>query len=137
MLGRFTNNYVNQTFRLSSINYPNGQNSYFTYYGDTNDFRLESIRHATTNDATVSGFWYAYDKQGQIMNWAQTVEAGASNTWIMEYDLADQLRAVTIRTNGITGGLSVVGVTSSRWESSRWGHIYWACCPNPTFLRIN
>ena len=37
--------------------------------------------------------------------WAQSVDGGSPNTWVLEYDRADQLRAVTIRTNGIAGAI--------------------------------
>src|SRR5688572_5911701 len=48
LLGSFTNSYVSNTFRLSSVAYPNGQKTLFNYVGSTNDQRLEEIKHITS-----------------------------------------------------------------------------------------
>jgi len=40
VLGSFTNSFVNTTFRPSSVNYPNGQSTLFSYYGATKRFPL-------------------------------------------------------------------------------------------------
>jgi YD repeat-containing protein len=43
-LSSFTNAYVGVTGRISTNYYPNGQQTVFSYYGSTNDFRLQQIQ---------------------------------------------------------------------------------------------
>src|SRR5437899_11248181 len=59
VLGSFTNSYVNATFRLSTNYYPNGQNTAFSYYGTTNDLRLQQIQ-ASTISSQLYSFLYTY-----------------------------------------------------------------------------
>lgn len=105
VLGSFTHNYVNQTFRLSSVTYPNSQTTTFSYFGNTNDQRLESIWHKTSAAATISKFDYTYDADGQIKTWTQQADSATAKVSIFDYDNADQLVGATIRSGGIAGAV--------------------------------
>jgi RHS repeat-associated protein len=105
ILGSFTHNYVNQTFRLSSVTYPNSQTTTFSYYGNTNDQRLETIWHKTSGAATISKFDYTYDADGQIETWTQQADSGTAQVSIFDYDTADQLVGATVRSGGIAGAV--------------------------------
>lgn len=104
VLGRFTNNYVNTTFRLSSVFYPNGQSTVFNYFNNTNNQRPEEFKNLVGTNM-VSKFNYTYDSDGQIQTWTQQADNGTPKTWVMNYDPVDQLLGVTVRSNGITGAI--------------------------------
>ena len=70
-LGVFTNSYVDETPRLSSTSYSNGLTTTFSYYGTTNDERLQQIQNLTPTGQNLSSFSYAYDADGDITNWTQ------------------------------------------------------------------
>jgi hypothetical protein len=53
-LGSFTNNYLNETPLLSSVSYPNGQITSFSYYDTTNALRLQTIWHQDADTNTIS-----------------------------------------------------------------------------------
>jgi YD repeat-containing protein len=95
-LGSFTNNYVNATYRLSSVLYPNGQSTVFNYLNNTNDQRLEEIKHLVGTNV-LSKFNYTYDADGQIQTWTQQADNGTPKTWVMNYDPVDQLLGATVR----------------------------------------
>jgi YD repeat-containing protein len=82
VLGSFTNSYVSNTFRLSSVAYPNGQQTVFSYYNNTNDQRLEEIKHITSASNIISKFNYTYDVDGQIKTWTQQADAGTAKTHV-------------------------------------------------------
>jgi hypothetical protein len=67
-LGVFTNSYVDETPRLASTSYPNGQTTTFSYYGITNNERLQQIQNLTPSHQNLSSFGYAYDADGDITN---------------------------------------------------------------------
>jgi hypothetical protein len=52
--------YVGVTGGIATNHYPNGQKTVFSYYGSTNDSRLERISHSTIN-TQLSTFSYTYD----------------------------------------------------------------------------
>jgi RHS repeat-associated protein len=104
-LGGFTNTYVNTTFRLSSVDYPNGQKTVFNYLANTNDQRLEEIKHLTSASNIISKFNYTYDPDGQIKTWTQQADTGTPKVHVFEYDPTDQLVGATVRSNGITGAI--------------------------------
>ena len=105
VLGRFTNTYVNATFLLSSVSYPNGQKTLFNYLGNTNDHRLEEIKHQTSASNILSKFNYTYDPDGQIQTWTQQADTGAPKVHVFAYDPMDQITGATVRSNGITGAI--------------------------------
>ncbi len=105
VLGSFTNSFVNATFRPSSVNYPNGQNTLFSYYGATNDFRLQQIQNLNPDSSQLSAFGYAYDSDGQISTWTQQADAGTPKVLELQYDPVDQLLGSLVHSNSLTGSL--------------------------------
>ncbi len=103
-LGTFSNAYVGVTGRISTNYYPNGQQSVFSYYGSTNDFRLQQIQHSTLN-SNLSTFSYTYDADGQIATWTQQADVQTPTVWVTEYDPVDQLLGVTVRSNTVAGAI--------------------------------
>jgi len=65
VLGSFTNNYLNTTFRLSSVAYPNGQITAFTYFGNSG---ASTVRSNGITGAILKRFVYGYDKAGNRMS---------------------------------------------------------------------
>jgi RHS repeat-associated protein len=104
-LGSFTNEYVGETELIATNYYPNGQKTIFSYYGSTNDHRLESIWHQNSSAATISKFEYTYDAQGQIDTWTQQADSGTPEVSVLEYDPVDQLLGVTVRSNSVAGAI--------------------------------
>jgi RHS repeat-associated protein len=76
----------------------------FNYLNNTNDQRLEEIKHLVGTNV-LSKFNYTYDSDGQIQTWTQQADSGAPKTWVMDYDPVDQLLGATVRSNGITGAV--------------------------------
>jgi RHS repeat-associated protein len=102
-LGSFTNEYVGVTGRIATNYYPNGQKTVFSYYGATNDFRLQQIQNLSPSAQSLSTFSYTYDADGQIATWTQQADASTPTVWVTEYDPVDQLLGVTVRSNSVTG----------------------------------
>ncbi len=105
VLGAFTNFYVNNTLRVASNNYANGQTTAFSYLGNTNDQRLQGIWHRKSDGSTISKFDYVYDADGRITNWTHQIASETPKAWVAEYDTAHQLLAVTVRSNGTAGAI--------------------------------
>jgi len=102
--GSFGYNYVGATTRLSSVTYPNGQESAFSYYGNMGDDRLEQIQNLDPSSNVISQFNYGYDAEGEITDWVQQHSAlSGSNSYALNYDGASQLSWVTLTgTSGTT-----------------------------------
>jgi RHS repeat-associated protein len=100
VLGTFTYGYAGVTPRLSSVTYPNGQTSAYSYYGGTDDRRLETIHHKYPGGATLSKFDYTYDAVGNIMTWLQQADSDPPVHWVYGYDVADQLISAVKGTTG-------------------------------------
>ena len=99
VLRSFTNAYVNTTFRISTNFYPNGQKVVFSYYGATNDFRLQQIQNSTLS-SNLSTFQYTYDADGQISTWTQQADSGTpkvlrkgSSPYLSHFLLTDRHQA--------------------------------------------
>ncbi len=76
--------------RLSSINYPNGQTTKFSYLPNIGEQRLQQILNLDPSSAMLSQFNYAYNAAGEITQWQQ--QQNSKNTHLgLEYDLAGQL----------------------------------------------
>lgn len=96
-LGRFVYTYVNQTERIKSILFPNGQITAFDYFGNTEDQRLKQIWNKTTYGNTLSKFDYTYNAAGQITTWSQQLGGNPVKTYEFAYDSVDQLNSVMQR----------------------------------------
>lgn len=94
-LGSFAYNYLNQTERLSSINFPNGQSTVLTYFDNPGDQLLKQIWNKAGNSSTLSKFDYEYNKQKQITKWTQQVGIATPAYYEFGYDLADELTSAT------------------------------------------
>ena len=57
------------------------------------------IHHRKPGGVTLSKFGYTYDAVGNILTWTQQTDMDLPNTYDLEYDFADQLRAATWRTS--------------------------------------
>ncbi|MDD2710648.1 MAG: hypothetical protein PHV34_21930, partial [Verrucomicrobiae bacterium] len=96
-LGTFNYNYINTTARLASIAYPNGQQTQFSYYGNSGDQRLRQILHLKPDTSTLSSHTYEYNPEGQITKWTQQADAGTPTAHEFEYDSIDQLLSATLK----------------------------------------
>jgi RHS repeat-associated protein len=102
-LGSFGYSYVNQTGRMSSVSYPNGQTTDFGYFNNAGDVRLQEIHNKLSGGATLSKFDYAYDTIGQLTTWTQQRDDGGSavtRAYDFQYDRAGQLTLADYRTTG-------------------------------------
>jgi RHS repeat-associated protein len=89
--------YVGATGRVSTINYPNGQQTDFSYYGNTGDDRLQEINNLGPSSSVISQFNYGYDADGEITGWQQANSAlSGTNSFGLNYDNASQLSWVTL-----------------------------------------
>ena len=103
-LGRFTNVYVGVTARISTNFYPNGQKTILSYYGATNDFRIQQIQNRSSTNQ-LSAFSYTYDADGQIATWTQQADTATPQVWAIEYDPVDELLGVTVHSNTVAGAI--------------------------------
>lgn len=101
-LGTFNYSYVNQTPRLQSVSYPNGQTSSYAYNPNTGDRRLQQILHQRSGAITISKFDYTYDAVGNIKTWTQQTDSNPAKAYDLSYDPTDQLTAATFRTTDPT-----------------------------------
>jgi RHS repeat-associated protein len=100
-IGTFTFAYDGVTARLQQLAYPNGQTSTYSYFGNTNDRRLQDIHHQTAGGTTLSRFSYAYDRIGNITTWTQQYGTDVK-AYDFSYDGTDQLTGAVYRTTDAT-----------------------------------
>jgi len=105
VLGTFTYTYEGVTSRVATVTYPNGQTSAYSYLGNSQDHRLETIHHKYPNGSTLSKFDYTYNAVGQFLTWRQQTDSAPAVLWSYGYDAADQLTSA-VKTN--TGGTPTV-----------------------------
>ncbi len=99
-LGTFEYTYDGVTNRLASVTYPNDQATEYSYFGSSNDRRLQTIHHKTPSAATLSKFDYTYDVVGNILTWQQQADSSSPTIWAYGYDVADQLLSAVKSTTG-------------------------------------
>ena len=93
-LGHFSRTYDGVTPRLQQLPYPNGVRADYTYFGNTQDRRLQTLRNSTGNGATtLSQFDYTYDPEGQIQTLTKNL-SGAQTALSIQNDAAKQLTSV-------------------------------------------
>lgn len=104
-LGNFTYGYRTATSpQLTSVSYPNGQNTALSYYGADKDNRLSQITNSTTA-GLLSQFGYVYDAVGQITKWTQQAGGEHPFAYQLQQDALGQLNGVTVTdtaTNSVT-----------------------------------
>jgi RHS repeat-associated protein len=102
VLGTFNYNYVNQTARVQSVTYPNGQTTTYGYFPNSGDRRLQEILNQKTGNITISKFNYTYDAAGNIATWTQQTDSDPAKAYDLTDDRADQLTGATWRTTDPT-----------------------------------
>ena len=100
LLGTFQYAYDGGTKRISTLTYPNGQTSTYSYFGNTGDHRLQEIWHKRTDSSTLSKFDYTYDLVGNVKTWSQQQNSGPAKVFTLGYDLDDELTTASI--SGVT-----------------------------------
>ena len=105
-LGTFNYGYVNVTDRLSSMTYPDGGSTVYSYFPNVLDKRLQQIRNQTISNALISQFDYTYDAEGQILTWTKNYPglSPAPQRFDLGYDNADQLITAPLK-NASTSAL--------------------------------
>ena len=102
VLGTFNYSYVNQTSRVQSIGYPNGQTTSYSYFPNSGDRRLQQILNQKTGNITISKFNYTYDAVGNILTWTQQTDSDPAKAYDLTYDRTDQLTGAVWRTTDAT-----------------------------------
>ncbi len=103
-LGSFTYGYQAATPRVTSLSYPNGQSTTYTYFPLPADPRLQDISNLNSAGAVISKFDYTYAPNGDITTWTQQTDAATPNAYSLLNDAADQLSEATL-TNTATQAL--------------------------------
>lgn len=98
-LGVFTPSYVNNTYQLASLTYPNSQSANFSWFNNAGDQNLQEIWHKDSSSATISKFDYQFDVNSRIKQWMQQAGAGGTNVLNLAYDYEDQLTDALISSN--------------------------------------
>lgn len=95
-LGTFAYNYVGDTGRIASMDFPGGMTRSHDYHPMSGDFRLKDIIHTLPSSAQLSRHSYEYDPVGNIVRWTQiNSSAILSRSWQIGYDDANQLSSVS------------------------------------------
>ena len=105
-LGTFNYAYVNVSNRLSSMTYPGGSSTVYTYFPNNQDKRLQEIKNQTSSAALISQFDYTCDTEGQILTWTKNYPGltPAPQRFDLGYDNADQLLTAPLK-NASTNAL--------------------------------
>ncbi|MFZ4765910.1 MAG: RHS repeat-associated core domain-containing protein, partial [Roseimicrobium sp.] len=108
-LGSFAYAYDGATRRTTSMDYPNGQKTEYSYYPNAGDHRLQKISNLKPDASPLSTFEYGYDATGRILSWSQQSESNSPKVLTLGYDNADQLTsavavqdAATVKSHGCT-----------------------------------
>jgi RHS repeat-associated protein len=94
-LGIFSYTYLTDSRWISAINLPNGQSTALTYFGATEDSRLQQIQHLRADNSVIANWAYNYYTQGDIFGWTQRRDNNPQNVWTLRYDAVEQLKAVS------------------------------------------
>lgn len=94
-LGTFTYTYDGATNRLIRMDYPNGQQTNFSYLPSTG--LLGAIQNRRSDGSNISAFGYTYDASGQIATWSQQADAQAPKTYTFQYDAVGQLLSAVLK----------------------------------------
>jgi RHS repeat-associated protein len=90
-LGNFTMAYENDSTRLTSATLPNGQSTTATYFGNSEDRRVQQIKNLNSNGSSLSEFDYTYDSLGNVSTSGLGTDGNAVVTSSYVYDKASQL----------------------------------------------
>jgi len=97
-LGSTTYAFVGQSGRAATVNYANGMQTLYDYFGATGDFLLKQIKNmsAGPSPTVISQFDYTYRQDRAIDTWKVDQGSGAT-TLTLGYDGARQLTSATRR----------------------------------------
>ena len=98
-LGTFDYVCVGVTNRLQTVNYPNGQSTSFSYFPNSGDKQLQTLRNLRPNMTSQSRFDYVYDAEHMITQWTRQADGVSAQPTYFEYDHADQLAVFENRPN--------------------------------------
>ncbi|MBC2604096.1 RHS repeat-associated core domain-containing protein [Puniceicoccus vermicola] len=96
-LGVFEYAYLNDTPQLKEIQYPDGQKTLYSYYGNQQDRRLERIEHQAAGGALIAAHEYSYNPDGIITAWQQQGSGFPDQTWQFGYDEINQLTSAVLK----------------------------------------
>ena len=102
-LGTFNATYDGVTRRLASVTAPGGGQSLYTYYPNSGNRRLQTLRHQAPGSALLSEFGHTWDVTGRLTGWTQQRGAAAAASWVLTNDAAGQLTGVTVTQTGFPG----------------------------------
>jgi YD repeat-containing protein len=96
-LGSTTYAFAGQSNRPSTVDYANGMQTLYDYYGPTGDHLLKQIKNLTsgTTPTVISQFDYTYGPDRSIATWKVDQGSGAK-TWTFGYDGARQLTSAIL-----------------------------------------
>jgi RHS repeat-associated protein len=89
-LGHFDRQYEKVTSLLRAVVFPNGQRTYYGYYGNDHDERLRMVQNVSAVGAIFSRFDYASDAEGSVTSLSRMQNATSSGLWF-DYDDSHQL----------------------------------------------
>ena len=94
-LGHFDRTYDGVTPRLQRLTHPNTVRADYTYFGNLQDRRLQTLRNSTGNGSTtLSQFDYTYDPEGQVQTLTKSL-SGYQTALSLQYDDAKELTNVS------------------------------------------
>jgi RHS repeat-associated protein len=96
-LGNFSLTFDGTTTRPLTLSYPNGQTTHYTYFPNSNEHRLQEIRHLAPGGAILSKYNYTHDARSNVKTWTQQVGTSGAKVYEMGYDLADELTTATVK----------------------------------------
>ncbi len=137
VLGTFSNSYVGDTFRLSSVSYPNGQGSSFSFFDTNNDLRLQTILNTNSSNAVISRFDYTYDADGQIQTWTRQADTTSTNTFTFNYDPVDQLLGAVLAQTGVATNILNQYVYSYDSSGNRTGQQIGSTATGANYNNLN
>jgi RHS repeat-associated protein len=132
-LGHFGRTYDGVTPRLQRLSYPNTVRAEYSYFGNTQDRRLQTLRNSTGNGTTtLSQFDYTYDPEGQIQTLTKSL-SGYQTPLSFQYDDARQLTSVN-NGNQLSGYGYGYDNAGNRYDVSSFvnGHL-----PSETYYTVN
>jgi RHS repeat-associated protein len=98
-LGIFTMHYDGTTGRVLSIEYPNGQKTFYEYDNNIGIRRLKQIRYENSNENTISRFDYTYDSIGNIESFSikrPHISSAPNQKYYFGYDAVDQIKSAEL-----------------------------------------
>jgi RHS repeat-associated protein len=94
-LGHFDRTYDGVTPRLQRLAYPNTARADYSYFGNLQDRRLQTLTNSTGYGSTTrSRFDYTYDPEGQIQTFTKNL-SGVQTALSLQNDAAKQLTSVS------------------------------------------